>query len=124
MNQIDLKGRHAVVTGGAQGLGFAIAERLLASGASVSLWDRDAEILQSASVQLQAAGAVTTARASPLCSSKRRTPGIAKASLSLVRSMSTSSVAFAGDLGGNARERLAMGGVSLRIDSSEGSFGR
>jgi NAD(P)-dependent dehydrogenase (short-subunit alcohol dehydrogenase family) len=46
MNQIDLNHRHAVVTGGAQGLGYSIASRLLASGASVSLWDRDAETLK------------------------------------------------------------------------------
>ena len=48
MNQIDLKNRHAVVTGGAQGIGFAIANRLLASGASVSIWDRDQEVLSEA----------------------------------------------------------------------------
>ncbi len=42
MNRIDLDGRQAVVTGGARGIGRAIAERLLASGASVTLWDRDA----------------------------------------------------------------------------------
>lgn len=41
MNQLDFQGRHAVVTGGATGLGFAIAQRLLASGGSVSIWDRD-----------------------------------------------------------------------------------
>ena len=41
MNKIDLEGRKAVVTGGAQGIGRAIAERLLQSGASVALWDRD-----------------------------------------------------------------------------------
>ncbi|MDP1740369.1 MAG: SDR family NAD(P)-dependent oxidoreductase [Polaromonas sp.] len=41
MNQLDFKGRHAVVTGGATGLGYAIAQRLLASGGSVTLWDRD-----------------------------------------------------------------------------------
>jgi 2-dehydro-3-deoxy-L-rhamnonate dehydrogenase (NAD+) len=41
MNQIDLKGRVAVVTGGAQGIGYAISQRLLQSGASVTLWDSD-----------------------------------------------------------------------------------
>ncbi len=41
MNQLDLKGRHAVVTGGATGLGYAIAHRVLASGGEVTLWDRD-----------------------------------------------------------------------------------
>jgi 2-dehydro-3-deoxy-L-rhamnonate dehydrogenase (NAD+) len=53
VNQIDLNHRHAVITGGAQGLGFSIAARLLASGASVSLWDRDAETLKLALGQLQ-----------------------------------------------------------------------
>ena len=53
MNQIDLNHRHAVITGGAQGLGFSIAVRLLASGASVSLWDRDADVLKLALDQLQ-----------------------------------------------------------------------
>ena len=41
MNQLDFKGRHGVVTGGATGLGFAIAQRLLASGGGVTVWDRD-----------------------------------------------------------------------------------
>ena len=41
MNQIDLQGRVAVVTGGAQGIGFATCERLLRSGASVVMWDID-----------------------------------------------------------------------------------
>jgi len=40
-NSIDLKGRMAVVTGGAQGFGKAITERFLASGAKVAIWDRD-----------------------------------------------------------------------------------
>ena len=53
MNQIDLNYRHAVITGGAQGFGFSIAARLRASGASVSLWDRDAETLKLALGQLQ-----------------------------------------------------------------------
>lgn len=45
MNQIDLAGQVAVVTGGAQGIGFAIARRLIVSGAKVSLWDMNEEAL-------------------------------------------------------------------------------
>jgi NAD(P)-dependent dehydrogenase (short-subunit alcohol dehydrogenase family) len=41
MNRIDLGGRRAVVTGAAQGIGRAIGERLLRSGAAVALWDKD-----------------------------------------------------------------------------------
>lgn len=41
MNQLDFQGRHAVVTGGATGLGYAIAQRLIQSGGAVTLWDRD-----------------------------------------------------------------------------------
>ncbi|RIX81298.1 SDR family NAD(P)-dependent oxidoreductase [Acidovorax cavernicola] len=41
MNRLDFEGRHAVVTGGATGLGLGIAQRLIASGGSVTLWDRD-----------------------------------------------------------------------------------
>jgi 2-dehydro-3-deoxy-L-rhamnonate dehydrogenase (NAD+) len=48
MNQLDLNGRHAVVTGGAAGLGFAITQRLLASGAAVTWWDRDASAMSAA----------------------------------------------------------------------------
>ena len=54
MNQLDLAGRHAVITGGAVGLGFAIAERVLASGGAVTLWDRDEAALQRAKTQLDA----------------------------------------------------------------------
>ena len=39
MNQLDLKGRTAVVTGGLIGIGAAIVKRLQASGASVEVWD-------------------------------------------------------------------------------------
>ena len=39
MNKIDLNGRVAVVTGGAQGFGRAITERFVASGAMVAIWD-------------------------------------------------------------------------------------
>jgi 3-oxoacyl-[acyl-carrier protein] reductase len=61
MNQIDLAGRRAVVTGGAQGIGRAIAERLLASGARVSLWDRDAALVAATARELQATDRVHTA---------------------------------------------------------------
>src|SRR3984893_3829263 len=43
-NQIDLNGRVAVVTGGAQGIGPTITGRLLASGAAVAWWDRTLEL--------------------------------------------------------------------------------
>ncbi|MDR6452733.1 SDR family NAD(P)-dependent oxidoreductase [Variovorax paradoxus] len=52
MNQLDFAGRHAVVTGGASGLGYGIAERLIASGGSVTLWDRDAAAAQKAAAAL------------------------------------------------------------------------
>ena len=42
MNRIDLTGRRAIVTGGARGIGLAVAERFAASGARVAIWDRDA----------------------------------------------------------------------------------
>ncbi|HEY5325193.1 MAG TPA: SDR family NAD(P)-dependent oxidoreductase, partial [Caldimonas sp.] len=56
MNRIDLQGRVAIVTGGAQGIGYAIAERMLASGASVALWDADSEKLAEAKGTLGASG--------------------------------------------------------------------
>ena len=59
MNQIDLNHRHAVITGGAQGIGFSIATRLLTSGASVSLWDRDEALLKLALDQLRSQGIVS-----------------------------------------------------------------
>ena len=58
MNQIDLKNRKAVITGGAQGIGLAIAERLLDSGASISLWDRDESLLKETSDSLSSKGTV------------------------------------------------------------------
>jgi len=58
MNQIDLKGRRAIVTGAAQGIGRSVANRLLLSGASVSLWDLDADLLTSTASELGSFGTV------------------------------------------------------------------
>ncbi len=58
MNQIDLKDRVAVVTGGAQGIGYATSERLLRSGASVVMWDIDAAKLEEAQASLSKIGTV------------------------------------------------------------------
>ena len=54
MNQLDFNGRTAVITGGAAGIGLAIAQRLIASGGRVSVWDRDAAALEKAKVHLTA----------------------------------------------------------------------
>jgi 3-oxoacyl-[acyl-carrier protein] reductase len=58
-NSIDLNGRIAVVTGGAQGIGRAIVERFLASDATVAIWDRDLAAAQNTANELQATGRVT-----------------------------------------------------------------
>jgi len=61
-NQIDLKTRVAVITGGAQGIGYATAERMLNSGAAVVLWDMDAPLLAKAKDALSKLGRVSTAQ--------------------------------------------------------------
>ena len=61
MNQIDLKGRVAIVTGGAQGIGYAAAERMLRSGATAVLWDIDAARLNTARQALAPLGRVIAA---------------------------------------------------------------
>ncbi len=58
MNKFDLTNRVAVITGGAQGIGRAIGERLLASGASVSIWDADETLGRAAESDLRAQGPV------------------------------------------------------------------
>ena len=72
MNQLDFNGRHAVVTGGATGLGFGIAKRLLASGGSVTVWDRDGEAATKAAWALGA-------RAYALTVDVTQQPSVAKA---------------------------------------------
>lgn len=52
MNTIDLNGRVAIITGGARGIGYAAAQRQLASGAQVALWDIDAAALEAARASL------------------------------------------------------------------------
>jgi 3-oxoacyl-[acyl-carrier protein] reductase len=52
MNRLDFEGRTAVVTGGAAGIGLAVAQRLSASGARLALWDRDASTLSRAAAAL------------------------------------------------------------------------
>ena len=56
MNQIDLKNKTAVVTGGAQGIGLAIAKVFLESGASVSLWDQDEKLVNETAHKLFSLG--------------------------------------------------------------------
>ncbi len=52
MNQLDMRDRVAVVSGGAAGIGLAIAQRLAASGARLALWDRDRGALEAARTAL------------------------------------------------------------------------
>ena len=52
MNQLDFSGRVAAITGGAMGIGLAVARRLAAGGARIALWDRDAAALAAARTAL------------------------------------------------------------------------
>jgi 2-dehydro-3-deoxy-L-rhamnonate dehydrogenase (NAD+) len=61
MNQINLQGKTAVVTGAARGIGLAITKRLLSSGARCSLWDTDASALEVAAKALNDPQRVHTA---------------------------------------------------------------
>jgi 3-oxoacyl-[acyl-carrier protein] reductase len=61
MNRIDLHDRVAVITGGAQGFGYATATRMLDSGASVMLWDIDSNRVEQARAELSARGNVGAA---------------------------------------------------------------
>jgi 2-dehydro-3-deoxy-L-rhamnonate dehydrogenase (NAD+) len=61
MNATDLTGRTAIVTGGARGIGYACAVRLLISGATAILWDSDAAALDRAAKELAKLGRVIAA---------------------------------------------------------------
>ena len=58
MNKINLDRRRAVITGAAQGIGLAIAGRLLDSGAAVALWDLDRDLLEDTAANLRERGVV------------------------------------------------------------------
>src|ERR1700726_3859525 len=58
-NKIDLSSRCAVVTGGAQGIGRAIVERFLSSGAAVMIWDRDLALAQKTVQELAIRGTIS-----------------------------------------------------------------
>jgi len=62
MNRLDMQGRVAVVTGGAQGIGYAVAQRMVASGASVVLWDLNAAQLEKARASLADIGLADAGR--------------------------------------------------------------
>ena len=57
MNNCDLNSRLAVITGGAQDIGFAVAQRFIASGARVMIWDQDDAQGQLATARLGQGGA-------------------------------------------------------------------
>jgi 3-oxoacyl-[acyl-carrier protein] reductase len=61
MKNETLEGQHAIVTGGAQGIGRAVGERLLAEGASVSLWDSDDRFLEQTCAEMGQRGKVSSA---------------------------------------------------------------
>ena len=61
MNKLDLDGRVCIVTGGVSGIGLAVAQRMAASGATLSLWDRDASALAKTAKELGAKAKVHTA---------------------------------------------------------------
>ncbi len=62
MNQLDLNQRVVVITGGARGIGYAVAKRALQSGAAVALWDIDGERLARSKGELESLGPVSTVR--------------------------------------------------------------
>jgi 2-dehydro-3-deoxy-L-rhamnonate dehydrogenase (NAD+) len=62
-NTIDLTGRSAVVTGGAQGIGRAVVERFVDSGARVAIWDRAHALARNTAAEFANRGQVTAVAA-------------------------------------------------------------
>lgn len=58
MNQVDLSGKVAAVTGGAQGIGRAAVERMIASGAKAAIWDRDAALAEATAKEVGATAVI------------------------------------------------------------------
>src|SRR6266700_1140327 len=75
MNKIDLNGRCAVVTGGAQGFGRAIAERFVASGARVAIWDHDQRFAERTAKEIGPAVAALEVDVSDLAAVERARDG-------------------------------------------------
>jgi 3-oxoacyl-[acyl-carrier protein] reductase len=61
MNSYDFTGQSAIVTGGGQGIGLTVAERILASGGQVAIWDRDVGLLAGLAGRLDATRVMTEA---------------------------------------------------------------
>jgi 3-oxoacyl-[acyl-carrier protein] reductase len=79
MNKLDLRGRTAIVTGGAAGIGFAIAQRLRPVGGHVCVWDRDEKTLEASAKALGALTSTSKVDVSQEAKRGRRARGNAEA---------------------------------------------
>ena len=86
-NRLDFAGRTAIVTGGSQGIGFGVAERLLASGANISVWAVNRDRLKHAAAKLDGGGRVQTVSAD-IGNSPRSRPQLKPCSTPMAKSMS------------------------------------